>query len=225
MPDGTCITGAEEIDEDVDDIRTAPPFNTSIGFDEYGREIWYCSKDVTIVGMPCSDLLSPEERLDLERKQRPTPILNYTDYFDIPPSCPPGNICINNLKENEMTIIDQNNPSDNKTIILPDQISIVNDNKEREETTNSSNQTQTSAEEQQEISITKTEEKEESQSGIDEPFSNAEKERIFQQKPTLPDIEEEQQKPTEEQEQKAAPPLTADGQGQQEEPKAPIPEA
>lgn len=47
------------MDEDLDD---APRFNTSIGFDELGRQIWYCTHDVIIVGMPCGPLESPEEK-------------------------------------------------------------------------------------------------------------------------------------------------------------------
>jgi hypothetical protein len=65
LPDGTCIPFFDEqgnpieMDEDLDD---APRFNTSIGFDELGRQIWYCTHDVIIVGMPCGPLESPEEK-------------------------------------------------------------------------------------------------------------------------------------------------------------------
>ncbi len=58
LPDGTCVTDAAEIDEDIDD---APAFNTSLGFMEDGKEIWYCTPEVTVVGIPCGPLLSPEE--------------------------------------------------------------------------------------------------------------------------------------------------------------------
>jgi hypothetical protein len=102
------VTGAESIEEDLDD---APNFNTSLGFDELGREIFYCSSEVIVVGIPCGPLEDQSEQ-----QSKPTPIINNTEELGFQ-NCPPRQACV----DNDVTIPTKNNQSKDEIVAIPEE--------------------------------------------------------------------------------------------------------